>query len=287
MSKQTLTPLIREFYPYAKKRLGFKEDCRVGYKHDPENASEPLGKTAYYDPAEKKITLFITERHPKDVMRSFSHELVHHAQNLRGEFNNVGDMGEGYAQANKHLREMEREAYEQGNLIFRDWEDQRKIAMQESIYSMEHENMSVKEAFWKDQRLPKVTEHLMERFGYKPKLDVDNQLVESLHKQDPNAVPPPPSAAPVDEEVDEELYRGASPTKDPPWARRRQDRKEGEPLTNPPAAAKGSKERPYMLTKKKVREAIAQAVRSYLPQLQEGKITKDQVIAEVKRRLAK
>jgi hypothetical protein len=28
-----------------------------------------------------------------------------------------------YAQNNKELRELEREAYETGNLLFRDWED--------------------------------------------------------------------------------------------------------------------------------------------------------------------
>jgi len=52
-----------------------------------------------------------------------SHELVHHAQNCRGEFDKTAAMGEGYAQADEHLREMEREAYEKGNLIFRDFTD--------------------------------------------------------------------------------------------------------------------------------------------------------------------
>ena len=33
---------------------------------------------------------------------------------------------EGYAQDDEHLREMEREAYECGNMIFRDWEDNLK-----------------------------------------------------------------------------------------------------------------------------------------------------------------
>ncbi len=35
----------------------------------------------------------------------------------------MGEAGPGYAQSNEHLREMEREAYEEGNLCFRDWED--------------------------------------------------------------------------------------------------------------------------------------------------------------------
>jgi hypothetical protein len=56
-------------------------------------------------------------------MRSLAHELVHHAQNCRGQFGGGIATVDGYAQEDGHLREMEREAYETGNLIFRDWED--------------------------------------------------------------------------------------------------------------------------------------------------------------------
>ena len=69
------------------------------------------------------IVLYITNRHPKDICRSFAHELVHHHQNERGDL----DMGDAtsptYAQDDKHMREMEKEAYLKGNLLFRDWED--------------------------------------------------------------------------------------------------------------------------------------------------------------------
>jgi len=82
-----------------------------------------LGKTAYYTPVDKTIVLYVSGRHPKDVMRSFSHELVHHTQNCRGDFAEANMREHGYAQKNEHLREMEREAYEVGNLCFRDWED--------------------------------------------------------------------------------------------------------------------------------------------------------------------
>jgi ferredoxin len=60
-------------------------------------------------------------------MRSVAHEIIHHAQNQRGEFENSFNLGEeGYAQNNSHLRSMEEEAYLSGNMIFRDWEDQFK-----------------------------------------------------------------------------------------------------------------------------------------------------------------
>ena len=38
----------------------------------------------------------------------------------------MGEMGEGYAQSNKKMREMEKEAYLEGNMMFRDWTDTRK-----------------------------------------------------------------------------------------------------------------------------------------------------------------
>jgi len=119
--------LIKQFYPAAKERFGFKQPVRLFLRQDPCNADNPLGKTAHYDPNEMSITLYVTGRHPKDILRSFSHELVHHKQNCEGCFDNMqGEMGEGYAQKNEHLREMEREAYLEGNLLLRDWEDRKK-----------------------------------------------------------------------------------------------------------------------------------------------------------------
>ena len=116
-----INPMIKKFLPFAQERMGFRDPPRLFLRGDSKNANNPLGKTAFYDPTAKSVTLYITDRHPKDVMRSLSHELVHHTQNCRGDFDNVGEMGEGYAQNDEHLREMEREAYEKGNMCFRDW----------------------------------------------------------------------------------------------------------------------------------------------------------------------
>ena len=115
--------LMQSLYKSAKENLEFKPDATIVLLKDDVNAGEPLGKTAYYDPANQKISLYTQGRHIKDVMRSLSHELVHHAQNCRGDFAGGIATVDGYAQEDGHLREMEREAYEKGNLIFRDWED--------------------------------------------------------------------------------------------------------------------------------------------------------------------
>jgi hypothetical protein len=89
-------------------------------KDDKENASNLLGKTAYYDPNNKSITLFTMDRHPKDILRSFSHEMVHHEQNLNGKLNNINTTN---TNEDGDLPEIEREAYEKGNIMLRNWED--------------------------------------------------------------------------------------------------------------------------------------------------------------------
>ena len=124
-NKQNIKDLVQKFYPYAKNALGFEHPVRVIMRHDAENAKHSLAKTAYYDPENNLIVLYVTNRHPKDILRSFSHELVHHAQNCRGDLNDMTTQGH-YAKDGKG-REIEEEAYLQGNLCLRDYEDQLKF----------------------------------------------------------------------------------------------------------------------------------------------------------------
>tara|TARA_Y100000593_G_scaffold60470_2_gene112124 strand:+ start:1037 stop:1522 length:486 start_codon:yes stop_codon:yes gene_type:complete len=133
---EELQELLKEFCPFAKERMGFSNyPSNITFQDDAENASNMLGKTAYYDPASSSITVFVTNRHPKDILRSVSHELVHHAQNERGDFDQDMEMGEGYAQKNEYLREMEKEAYTEGNLVLRDWEDGRRLESLKEVFN--------------------------------------------------------------------------------------------------------------------------------------------------------
>lgn len=118
-----LQSLADNLMGYCQKELGFKEPPSLFFEEDPQNAEDTLGKTAYYEPAAKKVVIYVTGRHNKDILRSIAHELIHHAQNLRGEFDNDHDTSPGYAQKDSHMRNMEKEAYLLGNLLFRDWED--------------------------------------------------------------------------------------------------------------------------------------------------------------------
>ena len=110
-------------YRDAVKKFNIKTTPSLFLRQDKENGAMTLGRTAFYDPSELKIVLFITGRHPKDILRSFAHELIHHVQNERGDLN-LGDSSDPqYAQKDDHLRKMEMEAYLKGNMLMRDFED--------------------------------------------------------------------------------------------------------------------------------------------------------------------
>lgn len=134
-----LTKMAKQFYPYAQEYLGFDKPAHIVYESDPANAENPLGKTAQYQPDNYTVTLYVDGRHPKDLLRSLAHELVHHAQNCRGDLTpeKMGEMGDGYAQTDGHLRKMEQEAY--ASMVMRDWEDQykskRRNNLNETIYT--------------------------------------------------------------------------------------------------------------------------------------------------------
>jgi len=117
-----LKEALKEIYKKAKENYQFENTPKLILRKDQDNANNILGQTAYYNPSNMSIVLFITDRHPKDICRSFSHELVHHHQNERGDLDG-GDNSPTYAQDDPHMRKMEMEAYLKGNMLFRDWED--------------------------------------------------------------------------------------------------------------------------------------------------------------------
>ena len=76
-------------------------------------------KTGYYLPSEKKVVLFCKDRHPKDILRSYAHEMIHHMQNLNGE--DLNFTSEDDVKDNDKLEKLESEAYLKGNIYFRKW----------------------------------------------------------------------------------------------------------------------------------------------------------------------
>ena len=95
----------------------------VKIRKDLAESEQFFGRTAYYDPNVNEIVLYTQGRHPKDVMRSFTHEMVHHIQNIEGR---LGDIKTSNTNESERLLELEKEAYLVGNITFRNWEDKTK-----------------------------------------------------------------------------------------------------------------------------------------------------------------
>ena len=123
--KEDLTPQIISLTQYmASNGLNLKPYPKVKFiDNDVENSQNIFGRTAYYDPNQHIVALYTMGRHPKDILRSYAHELIHHPQNL----NNILDHSQTTnTNEDDALDKIEREAYENGNILFRNWEDQLK-----------------------------------------------------------------------------------------------------------------------------------------------------------------
>lgn len=77
-----------------------------------------LDRTGCYDPERNVIELYTAGRHVKDVARTLSHELIHSEQAREGR---IGKVSTDKLSEDKHLEELEAEAYKKGNLLFRKW----------------------------------------------------------------------------------------------------------------------------------------------------------------------
>ena len=136
--KRSLPSLLKENASYSKD-INIIEKCAQltqhmidkGYNIEPlpsvefidgdtENARDFFGKTAYYDPNEKKIVLYTEGRHPKDIVRSYAHEMIHHMQNLEDRLGNIQTTN---TQEDDHLNNIEAEANLKGTMTFRNWTD--------------------------------------------------------------------------------------------------------------------------------------------------------------------
>ena len=116
--KQQIKDLTKHM---IKKGMNILPLPKVIFKHgDQENASQFLGKTAYYSPSDMTVVLYTEGRHPKDIVRSFAHEMIHHIQNLEDRLENINTTN---TTEDDNLNDIEREAYTKGNMTFRNWTD--------------------------------------------------------------------------------------------------------------------------------------------------------------------
>lgn len=124
-------------------------------------------KTGYYSPEDKKIVVFCKDRHIKDILRSFAHEMIHHVQNLDGE--NLDFTNDDSLKSNSDLEKIEGDAFLRGNLYFRKWTEKndgvKRRRLNENVDIEEYLNPeevdlssfnikhNLNPKFWKDDRL--------------------------------------------------------------------------------------------------------------------------------------
>jgi len=121
-SKFSYPPMIKSLTEYMlDKGMNIRPLPKVKFiDDDAENAKNFFGKTAYYDPNNRVIVLYTMGRHPKDIMRSYAHEMIHHMQNCEGRLGNISttDINE-----DDYLYELEKEANLLGTMTFREYTD--------------------------------------------------------------------------------------------------------------------------------------------------------------------
>ncbi|MCA9748784.1 MAG: hypothetical protein KC414_06740, partial [Romboutsia sp.] len=119
-----LNEFVESLSEYAKNKFSLEYSPAYELINDDEtNAENLLGKTAYYDPNSKTISVYTLGRHPKDILRSYAHVYIHYKQDLEERLKDIytTDINE-----DSNLRKLEEEAYLEGNILFREWETQYK-----------------------------------------------------------------------------------------------------------------------------------------------------------------
>ena len=139
--KFNYTPYIASIIEYMlEEKMNITPLPEVKIRYDEDQANDFFGKTAYYDPNNKEVILYVMNRHPKDVCRSFSHEMIHHIQNMEGRLEGLA--GTTNTNEDSYLDEIEKEAYLKGNITFRNWEDGLKNNNKEVMAEGKYDKLS-------------------------------------------------------------------------------------------------------------------------------------------------
>jgi hypothetical protein len=143
---------------------------------DYENGEDLFGKTAYYAPATNLIVLYTYSRHPKDILRSYAHELIHVHQNMEDRLSNINTTD---VNDDDYLEQLEREAYETGNIMFRSWTDSLTgNKLEESIKQLITEKRK-KDPFGLNAYALELAKGMEEQVSdYKVYLDMDGVLAD-------------------------------------------------------------------------------------------------------------
>ena len=142
-------PYIKSLAEYINKTYKVKPYPKIKISNRNQEEEKVFVKTAWYDPQEKLVMLYARNRWPKDVLRSFCHEMIHHYQNLEGRLAPGSYSGDRIVD-DENLIKLEEEAYLKGNIVFRSWTEE----MQKEIESKPTEHM---------RKLIKLDENMFEQ----------------------------------------------------------------------------------------------------------------------------
>lgn len=146
--KEEFKSALAQLFSRLREELKLKSVPKVHLLEDETNSKKLLGRTGYYDPATQKICLYMTNRHPKDILRSFAHEVIHHWQHEnkqldKSEKKESANTDPQYAQNDPWMRQMEKQAYLLGNMLFRDWEDGKKAKDRKSSKKLAEKTLPI------------------------------------------------------------------------------------------------------------------------------------------------
>jgi GNAT superfamily N-acetyltransferase len=81
---------VSDFVNFAKDFLGVDDNVKIALAFE---KTPDITTTAYYNPYDKLIKVYVKDRAIMDVCRSIAHELVHHKQNIDGRLNDIANDG--------------------------------------------------------------------------------------------------------------------------------------------------------------------------------------------------
>lgn len=115
---------IEEIVKFLRTKMDIDPLPKIRLDQTPNPEDELFIKTGYYEPVNNELVLFIDNRHIKDILRTFCHEMVHRNQNLVDPEEFQNSTSSLPIEQDKNLKHIESEAFLYGNLLFREFTEQ-------------------------------------------------------------------------------------------------------------------------------------------------------------------
>jgi len=121
--------LAKDLIKFMQSKFDFDRIPRIKFIFNKQNSQKSLGMTGGYDHEGEEIVIYALDRHTKDILRSLAHEMMHHVQKCEGmmdEKDMSATVDPNYIMHDDFLKKVEADAFERGNICFREWEAGKK-----------------------------------------------------------------------------------------------------------------------------------------------------------------